>query len=439
MMHSQVRLPSQVRHPSSSLHVRLPRRPFQVLPCAVAAPIRPLDTNERTNSGTQLDQLKSMTMVVADTGVLDEVVKYKPQDCTTNPTYAKLLYTSTHKLFSFHHHHHPLSLVLRALANPNLEHLFAHAASALRTAPPNNTRPFASAADVLVVALGTEILKHIPGRVSSEVDAHLSYSTTATYDKALTLLDLYAKRGIDPSRVYIKIASTWEGIQACAALQKQGISCNMTLLFNMAQVWLGISVWAVEQHPPNAMHTQAVAAADAGASLISPFVGRIRDWHMKASGCTFAAHVDPGVVSVQRIYDVYKNQLKCNTIVMGASFRTADEIRQLAGCVWCMGFCAGFVGVETNTPLFFHRIDALTVSPALLEELQQSTEDLPRKLPGSGVHRGEAAAVGLIDQRAFATCMQEDAMARELLASGIASFTADQLALEAVLAQRAQG
>ncbi|KAJ9530847.1 hypothetical protein QJQ45_028863 [Haematococcus lacustris] len=311
------------------------------------------------------------------------------QDCTTNP-----------------------SLVLKAAQSSEYAHLLqgalaaqkAHKGPAISADP---TRPFAgempftplcwpvayllpaAVADLLAVDLGCQMLDIVRGRVSTEVDAHLSYDSTATYDKALHLVDLYAKRGVGLERLYIKIASTWEGIEACRRLQAQGIDCNMTLLFSFAQ---------------------AAACADAGAALISPFVGRIMDWYKAKEGREFAPEEDPGVLSVKRIYTYYKTH-SYPTIVMAASFRNVGEIRELAGC------------------------DNITISPQLLAELEACSDPLPRKLhPGM---RDDSLTKLVISKASFDTLHSADAMAVEKLAQGIEGFAADQRKLEAMLAQAA--
>lgn len=313
----------------------------------------------------QLEALKSMSVVVADTGEPQLVKKYKPQDCTTNP-----------------------SLVYKAVQAPEYQDFLKQA---LRTAAGKSkdpNRPYAAVADVLSVIIGCEMLSNVPGRVSTEVDANLSYDAKACYDKAMHLIDMYAARGVEPSRVYIKLASTWAGIEACKRLQKEGVDCNMTLLFSFAQ---------------------AAACADVGAALISPFVGRILDWHKAKYGRDFAPHEDPGVASVQRIYKYYKAH-NSKTIVMAASFRNAGEIRELAGC------------------------DNITISPQLLDELQASAEPLPRKLWPSMGGSSDALLSNITEQQ-FYKLHDADEMAVDKLKQGIESFAADQDKLEQQLAQ----
>eukprot|EP01024_Parvocaulis_polyphysoides_P072858 TRINITY_DN930_c0_g1_i6.p1 TRINITY_DN930_c0_g1~~TRINITY_DN930_c0_g1_i6.p1 ORF type:complete len:368 (+),score=59.58 TRINITY_DN930_c0_g1_i6:675-1778(+) len=317
----------------------------------------------------QLDALKSMSTVVADTGDIELIRKYEPVDCTTNP-----------------------SLVLKAVQMPEYEHFLKDAIEEERAEGSSGTpeRPWSGVADRLIVNMGAEVLEIVPGRVSTEVDAHLSYDTDATIAKAKRIVGLYKSKGIDTSRLYIKIASTWEGIQACAQLQSEGIDCNMTLLFSFAQ---------------------ACACANAKASLISPFVGRIMDWY-KARGRIFTPEEDPGVLSVRRIYQYYK-KYGIQTIVMAASFRNIDEIRQLAGC------------------------DNITIAPALLGELEQSSEDLPQKLwPEMG--GSEDDDFSSMNEALFRTMHGQDPMAVEKLESGIENFAADQRKLEELIAEVAK-
>ncbi|WP_374636385.1 transaldolase [Paracoccus sp. (in: a-proteobacteria)] len=308
-----------------------------------------------------LDQLRDMTVVVADTGEVAAVKKYKPIDCTTNP-----------------------SLVLAALKDPASEALIAREIEAGRKAGK-------SAEDVtatLTVAVGAALSELVPGRVSTEVDANLSFDKDASLARARAIIADYAARGIGKERILIKLASTWEGIRAAEILQKEGIDCNLTLLFSMAQ---------------------AVACADAGAFLISPFVGRITDWYKKAEGRdSYAPDEDPGVKSVRGIYDYYKSN-GITTVVMGASFRNTDQIKALAGC------------------------DNLTISPKLLDDLGNDTAKLPRVLSpenASGVARIS------MDEASFRWQMNGDAMATEKLAEGIRNFDKDHQTLIALVAQR---
>jgi transaldolase len=311
----------------------------------------------------KLDQLKSMTQVVADTGDVDAIIQYQPQDATTNP-----------------------SLLLKAADLPRYQPLLDEAQLWGRDQGASPTARAAAACDYLAVSIGLEIQQSIPGRVSTEVDARLSFDRDATVARAHRLIDLYESRGSHRDRVLIKIASTWEGIQAAGELEKQGINCNLTLLFNFAQ---------------------AVACAEVGAYLISPFVGRILDWHLAASGqSSIAAEQDPGVLSVTEIYNYYKHY-GYKTVVMGASFRNTGEIEQLAGC------------------------DRLTISPALMQALADDDSRLERKLDAERI-----ADVGdklVLDENSFRWMMNQDAMATEKLADGIRQFASDQEKLESRL------
>lgn len=353
--------------PSLSTTARRPaaRRAAAVRVHAQAVPAPPAP-----KAANQLEALKQMSKVVADTGEIEAMKLYKPVDCTTNP-----------------------SLVLKAMCNPEYAKYLDQAIEAEKKAGGHSgkgARPYAGVADRLAVTIGSEVLKLVPGRVSTEVDAHLSYDTQATIDKALRLVDLYAQAGVDPSRLYIKAASTWEGIRACEQLQKQGIDCNMTLLFSFAQ---------------------AAACADAGAALISPFVGRILDWYKKSQGRDFAPHEDPGVLSVRRIYQYYKAH-GYNTIVMAASFRNKGEIAELAGC------------------------DNITISPGLLQELESCTEPLPYKLwPGMGGPEEEKLHFGAGDKAAWDALHNADQMAVDKLKEGIQGFSKDQATLEAMIGE----
>ena len=308
-----------------------------------------------------LDQLREMTVVVADTGEVAAVKKYKPIDCTTNP-----------------------SLVLAALKDPASEALIAREIEAGRKAGK-------SAEDVtatLTVAVGAALTELVPGRVSTEVDANLSFDKDASLARARAIIADYAARGIAKDRILIKLASTWEGIRAAEILQKEGIDCNLTLLFSMAQ---------------------AVACADAGAFLISPFVGRITDWYKKAEGRdSYAPDEDPGVKSVRGIYDYYKSN-GIRTVVMGASFRNTDQIKALAGC------------------------DNLTISPKLLDDLGNDMGKLPRVLSPDNA---SGAARVTMDEASFRWQMNGDAMATEKLAEGIRNFDKDHQTLIALVAQR---
>jgi len=311
---------------------------------------------------SKLDQLREYTDVVADTGDIEAIKLYQPQDATTNP-----------------------SLLLKAAALPQYESLVSQALSWSRKLDLSGDEQVAACVDRLAVDIGLEILKVIPGRISTEVDARLSFDTRATVEKARRLMRLYNQSGIENERVLIKIAATWEGIRAAEILEKEGIQCNLTLLFSFAQ---------------------ACACADAGAYLISPFVGRILDWYKaNTDKQDYSPQEDPGVQSVSRIYRYYK-QHNYNTVVMGASFRNTGEIESLAGC------------------------DRLTISPALLEELANDNGDLPQMLkPGTGSDIAKPANT----ESAFRWAMNEDAMATEKLAEGIRNFAADQIKLEQLL------
>ena len=310
----------------------------------------------------QLESLRKLTTVVADTGDIDAIKKYQPVDATTNP-----------------------SLLLKAASLPQYAVLIDEAVSWAASQSDDAKQQLTDASDKLAVAIGKEISGSIPGRISTEVDARLSFDTEATIAKAKRLVQLYADAGIDKSKILIKIASTWEGIKAAEVLEKEGINCNLTLLFSFAQ---------------------ARACAEAGAFLISPFVGRILDWYKKATGKdSYAANEDPGVVSVTSIYNYYKaNGYK--TIVMGASFRNIGEILELAGC------------------------DRLTISPQLLEELANAPGEVAAKLTDNGATEQPGAA---LTEAEFRWDMNEDAMATEKLAEGIRNFAADQEKLETML------
>jgi len=311
---------------------------------------------------TLLEQLKQYTKVVADTGDFERMQAFLPQDATTNP-----------------------SLILKAAQLPNYQNLI----NQVKTS--TSGQPVDQVIDALLVAFGIEILKIVPGRVSTEVDARLSFDTDATIQKAREVIAAYEANGISKNRVLIKIASTWEGIQAAKVLQAEGISCNMTLLFSLIQ---------------------AVACADAKAQLISPFVGRITDWHKKAIGAEWRDEVhggpnDPGVVSVKNIYHYYK-KFGIKTEVMGASFRNIGQITHLAGC------------------------DLLTISPELLGELQGHSHELH---PALSVVSSQSIAIQPInaDEKSFRYQLNQDAMATEKLSEGIRLFCSDIEKLEKVL------
>ncbi len=313
----------------------------------------------------QLEQLKQMTSVVADTGDIDAIARFKPVDATTNP-----------------------SLMLKAAQDPKYAHLLQQAKQQAQLLGGSNAEQLQNMTDQLAVLVGSEISQMIPGRISTEVDARLSFDTQATLAKARQLIEMYAKLGVGRERVLIKIASTWEGIKAAEVLEKEGIQCNLTLLFGFSQ---------------------AKACADAGVFLISPFVGRILDWY-KANhpNQDFSGDQDPGVQSVSRIYHYYKSH-GYNTVVMGASFRNIGEIQALAGC------------------------DRLTISPALMQELSESTDDLLRRLDPASASSNDLRDP--VDEVAFRWQMNEDAMATEKLSEGIRNFAADQVKLETLLSQ----
>ncbi len=314
----------------------------------------------------KLEQLKNMTAVVADTGDIDAIKRFKPLDATTNP-----------------------SLLLKAAALPAYQPLVQQAKNWAAQQSGSRAQQLSACVDKLAVAIGTEIIQIIPGRISTEVDARLSFDTRAMIEKARRLIDLYEQAEVDRSRVLIKIASTWEGIRAAEILEKENINCNLTLLFGFAQ---------------------AAACADAGVTLISPFVGRILDWYLKSTGKTaYAPAEDPGVISVTHIFNYYK-QHNYNTIVMGASFRNIGEIEQLAGC------------------------DRLTISPQLLQELENDSGTLLRKLDANNT--GDVLGAQHDTEASFRYAMNEDAMATEKLAEGIRKFAEDQVALETQLGAR---
>ncbi|KAK3711938.1 hypothetical protein QZH41_009435 [Actinostola sp. cb2023] len=317
-----------------------------------------------------LDQLKTFTTVVADTGDIQAIGKYKPTDGTTNP-----------------------SLLLAASKMPEYKHILDDAVKFGKANGSTIEEQVTAAMDKLYVSFGVEILKIIPGRVSTEVDARLSFDVEVSIAKAKRFIELYKKEGISKERVLIKLSSTWEGIQAARILESEyGIHCNLTLLFSFAQ---------------------AVACAEAGATLISPFVGRIFDWYVKNTDQkSYQPQDDPGVKSVTAIYNYYK-KFDYKTVVMGASFRNTGQITALAGC------------------------DNLTISPSLLEKLQNSQEMLTRKL---SVEEAKALDIEKIhlDERKFRFLLNEDAMATEKLAEGIRKFAADAVKLEDMIKQQLQ-
>ena len=310
----------------------------------------------------QLDQLKQFTTVVADTGNFKQLAQFAPQDATTNP-----------------------SLILKAVQQPDYAPLLA------RTVAAHRSQPLDAVVDQVLVAFGLQILQVVPGRVSTEVDARLSFDTAATLARARRLMALYQDSGIGRDRVLVKVAATWEGIQAAKILEAEGIHCNLTLLFAFCQ---------------------AVACGDAGVRLISPFVGRIYDWHKKQAGAAWdeaarAGADDPGVQSVERIYTHYK-RFGIPTQVMGASFRNVGQITALAGC------------------------DLLTISPELLGALQASDAPLRRRLDAAAARQADLPAVHY-DEPGFRYALNEDAMATEKLAEGIRAFAVDAAKLDAII------
>lgn len=311
----------------------------------------------------QLEQLQQFTTLVADTGDIEAIRQYTPQDATTNP-----------------------SLLLKAVDLPHYQSQLHQAQEYAKSQGGDSQAQMDNATDKLAVLIGQEILNIVPGRVSTEVDARLSFNKPASIERARKLIGLYEQADIERNRILIKLASTWEGIQAAAELEKEGINCNLTLLFSF---------------------TQAQACADAGVFLISPFVGRIFDWYKKHDGVDgYAPADDPGVLSVQRIYQYYKTH-GFDTVVMGASFRNTDQIRQLAGC------------------------DRLTISPGLMQELADNS-DVLNKILDSGSNNSNDAKQ-MLSENDFRWGHNEDAMGNEKLAEGIRLFAADQVKLEGVL------
>lgn len=307
-----------------------------------------------------IDSLKRYTTVVADTGDFEAIAAYKPQDATTNP-----------------------SLLFQAAQKPQYEHLVDDALQCAIHFPGDRTARTEAFMDKLLVNFGCEILKIIPGRVSNEVDAALSFDTEGSLAKARKLAGMYDEAGIGRERILIKLASTWEGIRAAEELEREGIHCNLTLLFSFAQ---------------------AVACAEAGVTLISPFVGRIYDWHKKERGSDISAEEDPGVASVTRIYNYFK-KFGYKTQIMGASFRKVDQIVRLAGC------------------------DLLTISPNLLEQMSKTTGEVAPRLNVESARASDATRIHL-DEKTFRWMHNEDAMAVEKLSEGIRQFHADTRKLE---------
>ncbi len=314
-----------------------------------------------------LNQLKDYTKVVADTGDFESMKTYKPVDATTNP-----------------------SLIYAASQIEQYSSLVDDAISYAKSQSTDKKKQLSIALDKLAVNFGLEILKIVPGRVSTEVDARLSFDTKGTIEKARELIKLYESAGISKDRILIKIATTWEGVKAAEVLEKEGIHCNLTLLFSLAQ---------------------AIACAEANVTLISPFVGRILDWYKNAQGVdSIPAKEDPGVLSVSNIYNYYK-KYGYKTVVMGASFRNIGEITELAGC------------------------DLLTIAPKLLKELEDTEEKLEQKL---SLEQAKESTIEKIEmnENTFRWMMNEDAMATEKLAEGIRNFTKDLIKLEEYISEK---
>ena len=316
-----------------------------------------------SSQASALDQLKRHTIVVADTSDFQSMREYEPRDATTNP-----------------------SLVLKAANKEEYAYLVDEVVGQAKA---DGVTSATAVVDRLLVRFGCEILEIVPGRVSTEVDARLSFDADASVSKARELIAAYEEKGISRERILIKLASTWEGVQAARVLETEGIHCNMTLLFSLAQ---------------------AIACADVEAQLISPFVGRIMDWYKAKTGETYEGAADPGVQSVTEIFNYYK-KFGHETEVMGASFRNVGEIKELVGC------------------------DLLTISPSLLEELQHDTETLDLKLD-AGVAQSSSLEKVCYDEKSFRFALNEDAMATEKLAQGIRSFAADVCKLESLAAAK---
>ena len=311
---------------------------------------------------SKLEQLRTMTTVVADTGDMEAIGAFKPTDCTTNPT-----------------------LILKAAQMEAYKDIVDEAIQWGR----RNNAVTSQVTDRLAVSFGAELARIVPGRVSTEVDADLSFDTAGSLAKARALIADYESRGIGRERILIKLAATWEGVRTAEILQKEGVDCNMTLIFNLAQ---------------------AAACADAGAFLISPFVGRIYDWFVKNEGGTYTPETDPGVLSVRNIYAYYKAH-GIDTVVMGASFRNIGQIEALAGC------------------------DRLTISPQLLDELARGQETLTRRLDPAEA-KAKAPARMALDEKAFRFMLNEDAMATEKLAEGIRLFARDLVHLRGLVSKK---
>lgn len=315
-----------------------------------------------------LEQLKMMTTVVADTGDINSIKAYAPTDATTNP-----------------------SLIYAAAQMPEYQHLVDAAVAYGKQSSGDKAEQLTNTIDKLFVAFGVEILKIVPRFVSTETDARLSFDTEGTIEKARKLIRLYREAGYERNRILIKIASTWEGIQAAKVLEREGIHCNLTLLFGFGQ---------------------AVTCAQVGVYLISPFVGRIFDWYRTKEGVSgYAPDDDPGVKSVRRIYSYYK-RYGYNTVVMGASFRNVEEVKALAGC------------------------DALTIAPKFLKELQQENAELPKVLSPEHASQNCRDENVQIDEKMFRWMLNDDAMATEKLAEGIRGFSADIVKLEQEILKR---
>ncbi len=313
---------------------------------------------------TKLEQLRKLTTVVADTGDIEAIAKYTPEDATTNP-----------------------SLILKAAQIAEYAPLIDASIEYAKAQSDDKAQQVQDTCDMLAVSIGKEILKVVPGRISTEVDACLSYDTEGSIAKARQLIKMYNDAGITNDRILIKLASTWEGIRAAEVLEKEGINCNLTLLFSFAQ---------------------ARACAEAGVFLISPFVGRIMDWYKAKEGRDFEASEDPGVISVAGIYNYYKEH-GYNTVVMGASFRNIGEILELAGC------------------------DRLTISPDLLQQLEEATGEVVEKLVDTNGNKERPAAMTHAE---FLWDHNQDAMAVEKLAEGIRNFAVDQGKLEDMIAAK---
>ena len=318
-------------------------------------------------SPTKLQQLRELSVVVADTGDFEAVKRLRPVDCTTNPT-----------------------LVRKALDLPVYAEAIETELAWARTQSGDTQALVDEVVDRLTIAVGAALAGLVPGRVSTEVDADQAHDTAATVKKAHKFIDMYAARGIGRERVLIKVAATWEGVEAARQLQRDGIDCNLTLIFNK---------------------TQALACAEAGAFLISPFVGRILDWHVARGETPASIDEDPGVVFVRGVYDEFKRR-GSPTVVMGASFRSTAQIEALAGC------------------------DRLTISPDLLEKLEAESGELPRRLAPGSVQANTAAP---INAESFAADLAADAMATEKLRDGIAAFAKDLAGLRATIAARLAG